>query len=94
LEPGVGGEVTGGAGSDTFILHYGLGFPNGVVAVVDDFKYGQDQIQFSGDDPNADVTNEGDLWTVHSIDGGQPADTTYEISGITHMQAGEDYIFV
>ena len=68
-----------------------------------DSVYGKDLIERSGRDPNAYLTNDGDMWTVHSshetayqeATGDPNAEYTmsFEIHGVTHLQEGVDYTF-
>jgi Ca2+-binding RTX toxin-like protein len=100
-------DLTGGKGSDTFQINYQYeadltGFSSDG-SIINDFKHGKDLIELSGRDPEAYLTNDGDLWTVHS-----PHDTVYqeavgdpnaeytisfEIHGVTHLEEGVDYTF-
>jgi Ca2+-binding RTX toxin-like protein len=92
-----GAEVWGDSGKDTFRLEYNSvpTFISADGAIVHDFTSGADHIVFSGHDPEAFLTNEGDLWTVHFFDDrlGQDNEITVEISDVTQLQP-EDYSFL
>jgi len=71
-----GCDMTGGKGSDTFAIDYqyeDLGGFSSNQSIINDFKHGKDLIELSGRDPDAYLTNNGDIWTVHS-----PHDTAYQ----------------
>jgi Ca2+-binding RTX toxin-like protein len=98
LEPGANTSVYGGSGYDTFFISYdntqGGIVPYADGSIIRDFTHGDDFIQLFGPDPKAYLTHDGDLWTVHSTVDQQPLETTFEIAGVTHLQAGVDYEFV
>jgi Ca2+-binding RTX toxin-like protein len=97
LAPGANTTVYGGSGHDTFFISFdntqGGIIPYADGAIIRDFT-DQDVIQLFGPDPDAFLSNDGDLWTVHSTVDHEPLETTFQISGVTQLQAGEDYVFV
>src|SRR5262249_46691520 len=56
---------------------------------VHDFHHGVDLIEFSTIGTNPSLTNEGELWTVHTDLG----NSTFTIVGVTHLDT-TDYAFV
>ena len=97
-------DMTGGSGNDTFNINYQFedfgGFSSDG-SVIRDFEPGKDVIHLSGRDPDAFLTHDGDIWTVHS-----PHDTafqdfagdpkaeftmTFQVVGVTELHEGTDY---
>jgi len=89
LSLGLHSSAYGGSGQDVFVLGEADLISEG--AVLKDFHHGEDHIELGDFGTDAFLSNEGDLWTVHATIG---RDVTFEVSGVTHLQAGEDYTFV
>jgi Ca2+-binding RTX toxin-like protein len=94
LAAGGGTQMTGGSGSDTFSIDYTfheLEAFSSQGAVITDFHHNEDHLQLVGNDPTAFLTNEGDLWTVHSNDptAGPDFQVTFEIAGVTSLSPDE-----
>jgi len=90
LFAGLRSHLTGGSGHDTFQID--LGAPDSLVpdgAVITDFHHGEDVILIGDVGSGASLTHNGDLWTIH--DGSDQL--TFEVSGVTQLQAGVDYEF-
>ena len=90
LFAGLRSHLTGGSGHDTFQID--LGAPDSLVpdgAVITDFHHGEDLILIGDVGSGASLTHNGDLWTIH--DGSDQL--TFEVSGVTQLQAGVDYEF-
>jgi len=93
LVPGPYTYASGGAGEDTYILDCRDDRDDGFLIdpVIGSFTHGQDLIKLSVSNPNsAFLSHQGDLWTVHSDD----HSLNFEVTGVTQMQEGADYIFV
>jgi Ca2+-binding RTX toxin-like protein len=98
-------DMTGGPDSDTFNINYQFEDLTGFSSdgsIIRDFEAGKDVIHLSGRDPDAFLTNEGDVWTVHS-----PNDTafqefaddpdaeftmSFQVVGVTELHEGTDYV--
>jgi Ca2+-binding RTX toxin-like protein len=90
LFAGLRSHLTGGSGHDTFQID--LAPPDSPVpdgAVITDFHHGEDVILIGDVGSGASLTHNGDLWTIH--DGSDQL--TFEVSGVTQLQAGVDYEF-
>ena len=98
--------MTGGACEDTFSIDYRFydleGFSSDG-SVILDFTKGDDLIEFVGGDPEAFLTNEDDIWTVHSPNDadyqlfvGDPEAVqtiSFQIVGVTELEEGVDFTF-
>lgn len=88
---GKGGNdwLFGGGGNDTFVFEKGSGFDTIADFHVNTGSGERDLLQLVGYGPDATLTNDGDVWTVH-YDGGEDH---LKITGVTQLNPN-DYLFV